>query len=254
MTVKELEARTGLDRATVRYYEKEGLIKPRRLPNGYRDYSEEDALALEKIVLLRRLDLPLEDIRRVQSGELPLGVALDVQEEALQKQEQETFHARRILEAIREDGASYETLEPNKIQRSSADSHEGRRGDPAGNVYRKCQPSSLAAVVCPLHRLAAVLAARYGDRSLRHTPASLALLGGQKGADSQKIQDDLNSIFRAGSGQVILEDWTAEQWVEDPDDCFSQFYRTGSMWIFLGEEVTQAPQSPAIHFTITRTQ
>lgn len=116
MTVKELEARTGLDRATVRYYEKEGLIKPRRLPNGYRDYSEEDALALEKIVLLRRLDLPLEDIRRVQSGELPLGVALDVQEEALQKQEQETFHARRILEAIREDGASYETLEPNKYK------------------------------------------------------------------------------------------------------------------------------------------
>ena len=49
MTIKELEKRTGLDRATIRFYEKEGLIAPKRLANGYRDYSEEDVLALEKI-------------------------------------------------------------------------------------------------------------------------------------------------------------------------------------------------------------
>ena len=57
MTIHELEKRTGLPRASIRFYEKEGLIAPKRLANGYRDYSEEDALALEKIALLRRLDL-----------------------------------------------------------------------------------------------------------------------------------------------------------------------------------------------------
>ena len=42
MTIKELEARTGMVRANIRYYEEEGLLAPRRLDNGYRDYSEED--------------------------------------------------------------------------------------------------------------------------------------------------------------------------------------------------------------------
>ena len=116
MTIKELEARTGLDRATIRFYEKEGLIAPKRLANGYRDYSEEDALALEKIALLRRLDLPLEDIRRVQRGEVPLGLALEKQDEALLSRQKETAQALDISRAIRKDGASYQTLQPEKYK------------------------------------------------------------------------------------------------------------------------------------------
>ena len=116
MTIKALEARTGLDRATIRFYEKEGLIAPKRLANGYRDYSEEDALALEKIVLLRRLDLPLEDIRRARNGEVPLGLALEKHEEALAIRQKETEQALRVSRAIRKDGASYQTLQPEKYK------------------------------------------------------------------------------------------------------------------------------------------
>ena len=100
MTIKELEKRTGLDRATIRFYEKEDLIAPKRLANGYRDYSEEDALALEKIALLRRLDLPLEDIRRAQNGEVPLGLALEKNEEALVVRQKEIGQALHISRAI----------------------------------------------------------------------------------------------------------------------------------------------------------
>ena len=39
MTIKELETRTGISRANIRYYEREGLLSPRRLDNGYRDYT-----------------------------------------------------------------------------------------------------------------------------------------------------------------------------------------------------------------------
>lgn len=42
MTINEIESRTGLERATVRYYESEGLIKPAREPNGCRNYSDAD--------------------------------------------------------------------------------------------------------------------------------------------------------------------------------------------------------------------
>lgn len=114
MTIHELEKRTGLPRASIRFYEKEGLIAPKRLPNGYRDYSEEDALALEKIALLRRLDFSLEQVRRVQIGALPLGLALENQREVLLEQRFEKEKALYLCDVIHQEGASYQTLQPEK--------------------------------------------------------------------------------------------------------------------------------------------
>ena len=37
MTIKEIEERTGLPRANIRYYESQGFLSPARGPNGYRD-------------------------------------------------------------------------------------------------------------------------------------------------------------------------------------------------------------------------
>ena len=68
MTIREIEARTGLPRANVRYYESEGLIRPTRGENGYRNYSEEDCQTLLKIKLLRQLDCSLEDIRALKAA------------------------------------------------------------------------------------------------------------------------------------------------------------------------------------------
>ena len=79
MTIKELEERTGMARANIRFYENEGLLSPKRLANGYRDYSEEDARTLEKIKLLRQLQLDIDTIRKVQRGALTLDQALFVQ-------------------------------------------------------------------------------------------------------------------------------------------------------------------------------
>lgn len=77
MTIKEIEVRTGLPRASVRFYEAEGLISPGRGSNNSRDYSREDCQTLLKIKLLRQLGCPLEDIRTVQAGACPLETALD---------------------------------------------------------------------------------------------------------------------------------------------------------------------------------
>ena len=55
MTSKEIESRSGVAKANIRYYEAEGLLQPAREKNGYRDYSENDLAVLEKIKLLRRL-------------------------------------------------------------------------------------------------------------------------------------------------------------------------------------------------------
>ena len=42
MTIREIEEQLGIPRATVRYYEREGLLSPARSGNNYRDYTEEE--------------------------------------------------------------------------------------------------------------------------------------------------------------------------------------------------------------------
>lgn len=41
MTIKEIEELSGMPRANIRFYEAEGLLRPDRDANGYRNYSEE---------------------------------------------------------------------------------------------------------------------------------------------------------------------------------------------------------------------
>ena len=77
MTSKEMEARSGVPRANIRYYEVEGLLHPERLKNGYRSYSEEDLRTLEKIKLLRRLGVSVEEVRELVRGGETMETVLD---------------------------------------------------------------------------------------------------------------------------------------------------------------------------------
>ena len=77
MTSKEMEARAGVPRANIRYYEAEGLLCPRREKNGYRDYSEEDLAVLKKIKLLRRLGVTIEELKSLSCGGVELSAVLD---------------------------------------------------------------------------------------------------------------------------------------------------------------------------------
>lgn len=68
MTIKEIELLSGLSRANIRFYEKEGFLSPERHENGYREYTEEDLEVLKKIRLLRTLHVPLSEVRDVLSS------------------------------------------------------------------------------------------------------------------------------------------------------------------------------------------
>lgn len=131
MTIYELEKRSGVARPNIRFYEKEGLINPKRLPNGYRDYEEEDILLLERIVLLRRLDMPLDAIRAVIAGQLPLPLALEHQQAMLAQKAAETQQARQLCTAIHADGVSFGQLEPERYQAQLPVGEDGRLLSPA---------------------------------------------------------------------------------------------------------------------------
>ena len=59
MLINELNSLLGITKENIRYYEKEGLISPARKANGCREYSDEDVLRLKKIVVLRKLGVPM---------------------------------------------------------------------------------------------------------------------------------------------------------------------------------------------------
>ena len=69
MKINEVERLVGITKGNIRFYEKEGLLTPgRNSENGYRDYSEEDLRTLEKIKLLRRLGVTIEELRALRDG------------------------------------------------------------------------------------------------------------------------------------------------------------------------------------------
>lgn len=49
MRIGELSEKTGVSVRALRYYEDQGLLRPRRLRSGYRDYAAEDVAAVRHI-------------------------------------------------------------------------------------------------------------------------------------------------------------------------------------------------------------
>ncbi|MGY0002359.1 MerR family transcriptional regulator [Micromonospora sp. I033] len=63
MQISQIASRAGVSTKAVRYYEGLGLIAPRRLPNGYRDYDEHDVRVVREIKTLTGLGVAAEQCR-----------------------------------------------------------------------------------------------------------------------------------------------------------------------------------------------
>lgn len=101
--IKEAEELTGISRQNIRYYEKMGLLNPKRdAGNGYRKYDEEDIERLKAILLFRKLDMPLEEIRKLLDCEIDLQQALDTQKVYLQQEKQKLEAALAFCDTIQE--------------------------------------------------------------------------------------------------------------------------------------------------------
>lgn len=63
MLINEISKKTGISKKAIYVYENRGLLKIGRLENGYRVYSEEDEVRLNKIKLLRCAGISIADIK-----------------------------------------------------------------------------------------------------------------------------------------------------------------------------------------------
>lgn len=110
MTIKEVEQLLEVPRATVRFYEKEGLINPIRKSNGYRDYSEKDVERLKQIIILRKIGLSVEDIEDVFDGAKSIEIVLETNMINLQKQIDELTGALNLCNKMKMDAVQLDTF------------------------------------------------------------------------------------------------------------------------------------------------
>lgn len=65
MRISELARLTNVSVRSLRHYEQKGLLRPRRLENGYRDYDESAIEQVKVIQFYLELDLNTDEIGRI---------------------------------------------------------------------------------------------------------------------------------------------------------------------------------------------
>ena len=112
MNIKQASKQSGVSAPNIRFYEKEGLLNPARLPgNDYRDYTEQDIRALRFIRMLRMLDVPLPVIRSVLAGDASLGSVLREQKTALEQRAKQLEGAARFCAELARQDPSVASLD-----------------------------------------------------------------------------------------------------------------------------------------------
>lgn len=79
MKRNEVEKLTGFSKQTILFYEREGLVSPKRDTNGYRNYQDEDIQKFLFIKFLRSMDISIEDIKLIFNDELSFQQCLEKQ-------------------------------------------------------------------------------------------------------------------------------------------------------------------------------
>ena len=112
MKINEVEAAVGVTKKNIRFYEEEGLITPSREPgNGYRSYSQADVERLRRIKLLRKLDVPLAEIREMLEGRKTLAEGMALQLERLNTRRKDLNEAIGFCEVLEKDTVSLNELD-----------------------------------------------------------------------------------------------------------------------------------------------
>ena len=112
MKINEVEALVGITKKNIRFYEAEGMLAPRRnSENGYRDYGEEEVETLRRIKLLRKLGVPLEEIRQMQTGVHTVGDGMRRHLVTLERERQNLADAARVCEELTDCQERLEALD-----------------------------------------------------------------------------------------------------------------------------------------------
>ena len=156
MKINEVEQLVGITKKNIRFYEQQGLLAPRRnKDNGYREYSEDDIRILEQIKLLRKLGLPLEEIRLMQAGRSTVADSMRRHLITLEREKLTLSQAEAFCSRLKSEDCVLSDLDAKDLLREMDElEHEGtsfqnkHRLDARGRDY--IAPIAAAFIMCLL--------------------------------------------------------------------------------------------------------
>ncbi len=118
MKINEVEARTGITKKNIRFYEEQKLLNPKRnVENGYRVYNEADVNTLQRIKLMRKLGVPIEEIRQMLLGHHTVGDGMQRHLVTLEREKQNTEHAISICKNLLQENLCLTDFDPEEVFR-----------------------------------------------------------------------------------------------------------------------------------------
>lgn len=115
MLINEVESVVGLSKKSIRYYEEEGLLNPKRnINNDYRIYNEDDLHKLKLIKFLRELGVSINDIKRLNNNTLSLEDCLKERLQAIDREKDNYLKIQNMCNDIISHHDTYSNIDTNK--------------------------------------------------------------------------------------------------------------------------------------------
>ena len=138
MKINEVEAQVGITKKNIRFYEEQGLLSPRRnSENGYREYGPGEVAALRQIKLLRKLGVPLEEIRRMQAGRITVADGMRRHLVALEREQRSLEQSMELCRELKDQEVRLDSLDAagllermEQMEREGTTFQDKQRGDP----------------------------------------------------------------------------------------------------------------------------
>ena len=115
MQIKDFAKKYQIQTDTIRYYEKESILKPKRRDNGYREYDEDSEKQLQLIIVLKQLGFTIKEIQQLLKKDEPISTECNIStvllieqkiikiEEKIQFYEQASKLLKNVKELINEE-------------------------------------------------------------------------------------------------------------------------------------------------------
>lgn len=115
MLINEVEHLVGLSKKSIRFYEENGLLSPKRNSNNdYRIYSENDIAKLKLIKFLRELGVPIKDLKSLEDGTLTLKDCMEERISKIKIEEEKFLKVKMMCIQISESNQSFEDVNITK--------------------------------------------------------------------------------------------------------------------------------------------
>ena len=210
MKINEVEAAVGVTKKNIRFYEEEGLITPGREPgNGYRSYSQADVERLRRIKLLRKLDVPLAEIREMLEGRKTLAEGMGQQLERLNARRKDLDEAIGFCTVLEKASGNLEELDVEQtLARLAAREEQGvtfvniERTDRKGERIRGACVGAALFVALMAFVIATMVWAFYSDpQEAPPLPLLIVLFGIPVGCIVGTLKVLLERIEEIGKGE-----------------------------------------------------